>query len=49
MTYSEGLIEWESGGLEEIPTDLILEYAIKALRELSKRGYEELHDIFNEL
>ena len=47
--FLTGLLEWESGGLDEVPTELIVEYFKKAASELLNRGYEEMHDLFNEL
>ncbi len=38
MTYSEGLIEWESGGLlTDIPINLLREYLNRLIKEIKLR------------
>ncbi len=37
MIYSEGLIEWESGGLTDIPINLLREYLNRLIKEIKLR------------
>lgn len=39
MDYSSGLIEWESGGFDDIPTSLLVKYYVSLTHELHKRGH----------
>lgn len=48
MTYSEGLIKWESGGLDDVPTELLGKYIEALLKEARRRGdniVDEITDI----
>ena len=42
MNYSEGLIEWNGGGLsDEIPTELLLSYMKSLQKEIERRDKQK--------
>jgi hypothetical protein len=40
MNYSAALIEWESGGLDDVETKNLHEFISDLIVEVKKRGYE---------
>lgn len=40
MKWSTGLIEWESAGLDDVPTELLLQYFNALSEEIEKRAFE---------
>lgn len=42
MEYWEALVEWEGGGLDDVPTENILEFMQSLVTELNKRYNQEI-------
>lgn len=39
MGYSEALVEWSGGGLDDVPTENMLDMYKELIAEFKKRGY----------
>lgn len=39
MGYSEALVEWSGGGLDDVPTENMLDMYNELIAEFKKRGY----------
>ena len=40
MGYSEALVEWSGGGLDDVPTENMLDMYKELMAEFKKRGYK---------